>query len=445
MPLRRPFAPPDRISGPRAISPQARSTIRLALVACCVVATVAALLVVSLHTRTVESALDDAAAHTLRDYTGYAGRLLGSEMLRRFSEQRMRVLAPVLGSTQGKGPPPTLDEIVRLGERELHFSPRPDSGRGYFRLDLPTGRFQGVGAALGPLGTTIADTLRVLARHPATTPDPSLLVIERDGTPFTVAYATYTDPHGQPQAVYGFSYTRALGVAHWAATVFRETPLLPTSYAGARWNYDTTSIRPGEVRNDSLLSVRVGDRSGRLLWRSPAGGTGGRDDIREHAIISTSAGGLTIETAIRPGGQPALVPAVVRGAQRWSLRAMLVLIVMLAAISLVALLSERAVARARRTEAMQQLALGLRHELNNALASVLLNAEMMIEEPDLGESTRERILAITEQAERMRDVLRRLEKRERLDVIVPYLDEGFMVDLSAREGDPLTSEARRGT
>jgi hypothetical protein len=54
-------------------------------------------------------------------------------------------------------------------------------------------------------------------------------------------------------------------------------------------------------------------------------------------------------------------------------------------------------------------------------------------------------VAITEQAERMRDVLRRLEKRERLDVIVPYLGEGFMVDLSARDGDPLTTESPRGT
>jgi hypothetical protein len=445
MPFRRPFAAPDRISGPRAISPQARSTIRLALVACCVVATVAALLVVSLHTRTVESALEDAAAHTLRDYTGYAGRLLGSEMLRRFSEQRMRVLAPVIGSTRRQGPPPSLEEIVRLGEHELQFGARPDSGRGYFRLDLRSGRLDGVGAALGPLGERIADTLRVLSRHPATTPDPSLLVLEPGGVPYTVAYATYSNPAGGPQAIYGFSYTRAIGVAHWAATVFRETPLLPTSYAGARWNYDTTTVRPGEVRNDSLLAVRVSDRSGRLLWRSPAGEMGSDDDIREHAVISTSAGGLTIETTIRPGGQPALLPAVVRRAQRWSLRAMLVLIVMLAAISLVALLSERAVARARRTEAMQQLALGLRHELNNALASVILNAELVLEEPGLDEPIRERILAVTEQAERMRGVLRRLEQRERLDVIVPYLGEGFMVDLSAREGDPLTSEARRGT
>jgi hypothetical protein len=410
-----------------------------------VVATVAALLVVSLHTRKVESALDDAAAHTLRDYTGYAGRLLGSEMLRRFSEQRMRVLAPVIGSTRSRGPAPSLAEIVRIGERELRFGPRPDSGRGYFRLDLRSGRLEGVGAAVGPLGERIADTLRVIVRHPSTSPDPSLLVLEPDGVPYTVAYATYSDPAGRPQAIYGFSYTRALGVAHWAATVFRETPLLPTSYAGARWNYDTTTVRPGEIRNDSLLAVRVGDRSGRLLWRSPAGEMGSGDDIREHAVISTSAGGLTIETAIRPGGQPALLPAVVRHAQRWSLRAMLVLIVMLAAISLVALLSERAVARARRAEAMQQLALGLRHELNNALASVILNAELVMEEPGLEEPVRERILTVIEQAERMRGVLRRLEQRERLDVIVPYLDEGFMVDLSARDGDPLTSEARRDT
>jgi hypothetical protein len=438
-------ANPARISGPRALSPQARSTIRLALVGCCVVATAAALLVVTLHSRTTEAALDDAAARTLRDYTGYAGRLLGSEMLRRFSEQRARVLAPVIGTTGRQGPPPSLDEIVRQGQQELQFGPNLDPGRGYFRLDIGSGKLTGVAAVSGPLADQIADTLRAIAHLRGGGSDPSLLVLERVPASLTVAYATWSDAAGRPRAIYGFTYSRAAGVAYWAERVFRETPLLPTSYAGARWNYDTTTVRPGEVKNDSLLAVRVGDRAGRLLWQSPGGELAGSEDIRERAVISTSAGGLTIETALRPGGQPALLPSVVRRAQRWSMRALLVLTVMLALISLVALLSERAVARARRAEAMQQLALGLRHELNNALASVLLDAEMIVEEPGIDDAIRERIRAISEQAERMRTVLRRLEHRERLDVIVPYLGEGFMVDLSAREGDPLTTEAPRDT
>jgi signal transduction histidine kinase len=80
---------------------------------------------------------------------------------------------------------------------------------------------------------------------------------------------------------------------------------------------------------------------------------------------------------------------------------------------------------------MQQLALGLRHEINNALASVMLNAELFAEEDGLDAEQRARVVAIVEQSDRMRRVLRRLEKAERFDVVVPYLNEGYMVDLSA--------------
>ena len=83
-----------------------------------------------------------------------------------------------------------------------------------------------------------------------------------------------------------------------------------------------------------------------------------------------------------------------------------------------------------RAATRQQLALGLRPELNNALASVLLNAEMLGEDKALDQANRERLMAIVEQADRMRGVLRRLEKTDRLDVVVPYLNEGYMVDLS---------------
>ena len=139
-----------------------------------------------------------------------------------------------------------------------------------------------------------------------------------------------------------------------------------------------------------------------------------------------------VETALLPAGEPTLIPNIVRRAQRWSLRALLALTIMLAAVSLIALGGERAGARARRANAMKQLALGLRHELNNALASVMLNAELLSED-QLDAAQRERLDAIIEQADRMRNVLRRLEKSERLDVMVPYLNEGFMVDLSAAE------------
>jgi signal transduction histidine kinase len=113
---------------------------------------------------------------------------------------------------------------------------------------------------------------------------------------------------------------------------------------------------------------------------------------------------------------------------------------LLSAVALIALRRERLGARSRRAEAMQQLALGLRHEINNALASVMLNAELLAEEDGLDAEQRSRLVAIVEQSRRMRNVLRKLEKAEHFDVVVPYLNEGYMVDLSTTaEGTP-TSE-----
>lgn len=423
------------------LSPQALTSLRLTFVALSVLATVAILVGVTLQVRRSEEVLAQTAARTLHDYTGYAGRLMGSEMLRRFSEQRTRVLAPVIGSAGRNVPPPPLEDIVRRGEREL-ASRGADSGRGYFRLDVATGALEARGMVRGELARRIADTLRVLAHHPGAVPDPGVVVLDASGFPLTVAFASLRDAHGETTTVYGFTCSRALAIGYWAREVFRDTPLLPPSFAGQRWNYDTTRVQPGEVVNDALLSVRVTDRAGRVFWQS-TGSPSPTTAIRERAVISTSAGGLIVETTLRAGREPALVPAALRSVRRWWIGAVIALAGMLAAVSLLALSSERAVARAHRAEAMEQLALGLRHELNNALATVLLNAELLSEQRDIDPDTRERVLAIAEQSERMRSVLRRLERRDRLDVIVPYLDEGYMVDLSTPEGEALTGEARR--
>ena len=422
--------PAPRRSVP-SLSPEGHSSVRLAIVAATVLATAGVLALVTLEARRAERALEEASTHTLRDYTGYAGRMMGAELLRRFSEQRSFILAPVTGSSGRAVPEPALDEVAERGREYFTAYPaRPDSGLGYFRVDLRSGRMEGNGAARGEFALRIADTLRTLATTTPVTSTPDILVLTRGTTPHSVAFARLLDRGGTPTAFYGFTYTRSAGVAAIAERVFRETPLLPTSFAGARWNYDTTQVRPGEVVNDSLLWMRIMDRSGNVMWQSSAR-VARNAAPGERVVLSTAAGGFDVEASIKPAGAPTLIPSVVARAQRWSLRALLVLAMLLAAVSLLVLRQERLGAQARRTEAMQQLALGLRHELNNALASVMLNAELMSEERSLTDDQRERMKAIVEQSERMRDVLRRLEKSEQFDVVVPYLNEGYMVDLSA--------------
>jgi signal transduction histidine kinase len=222
--------------------------------------------------------------------------------------------------------------------------------------------------------------------------------------------------------------------------VYREVPLLPVSFAGTRWNYDTTRVRNGEVLNDSLLAMRVRDRLGRLLWKTPdADVVLSKSPYGARTVLSTAAGGFVVEAAMRPVAGKSLIPTIVRSTQRWTLRALIALALLLVVVSLIALRGERQDAHARRVEGMQQLALGLRHEINNALASMLLNAELLNEEQSLTAEQHERLDAIVEQAERMRKVVRRLERSDKLDV-VPYLNEGLMVDLSTTKERDVISE-----
>jgi len=425
-------APFLRQSREWSFAPQTRSNMRLAIVASTVLITVVVLVIATIEARRADRALAVAAAHTLRDYAGYAGRTMGAEVLRRFSEQRAIILSPVSGSARRNVPEPTLDEIVARGEKyfaALH--PPGDLDLGYFRVDFRTKAVQGRGAMRGEFAARVADTLTNLLAHRPNMSEPSVLVVEEDGVPRSVAYASLIGKDGQPVAAYGFAYARAVGISAIAARAFRETPLLPISFAGTRWNYDTTAVRAGEVENDSLLGVRITDRAGHVFWQSDRVAATAGTPYTETVILSTTPGGIVVQVALRPGSAPSLIPNAVRRSQRTYVQALFALTVLLSIVSLLALRRERLGARSRRVEAMQQLALGLRHEINNALASVMLNAELLAEEDNLDKEQAARLAAIVEQADRMRSVLRRLEKAELFDVVVPYMNEGYMVDLSA--------------
>lgn len=402
---------------------------RLAVVAGSLVLTVGVLLVITLQAQRAQVAEEDAAAQTLRDYAGYAGRMMGAEILRRFAEQRAAILAPVTTGNSRSGPP-LLADIKRNGD--AYFSalePRGDTNVAYFRVEPANGHVESAGEISSPLAAEIADTVRSVIASSPWDPKRNLLVLGHGAASRSVALAALMDVRGKVSSVYGYTYDRTHAVSIVAARVFKETPLLPTSYTGAKWDYDTVWARNSNVGNDAFVAVRIIDRVGHTLWASDSARIIDGSPFRERVTIRTSPGGMIFETAMASSSEQYLIPTVVRSAQTWSTRALLALTVLLLIVSLVALQGERLGARERRAEAMQQLALGLRHEINNALASVLLNAELLREEETLDASQRERLLAMVEQLDRMRGVLRKLEKIDGLDV-VPYLNEGYMVDLS---------------
>jgi len=213
-------APFLRQSREWSFAPQTRSNMRLAIVASTVLITVVVLVIATIEARRADRALAVAAAHTLRDYAGYAGRTMGAEVLRRFSEQRAIILSPVSGSARRNVPEPTLDEIVARGEKyfaALH--PPGDLDLGYFRVDFRTKAVQGRGAMRGEFAARVADTLTNLLAHRPNMSEPSVLVVEEDGVPRSVAYASLIGKDGQPVAAYGFAYARAVGISSSAFQV----------------------------------------------------------------------------------------------------------------------------------------------------------------------------------------------------------------------------------
>lgn len=88
--------------------------------------------------------------------------------------------------------------------------------------------------------------------------------------------------------------------------------------------------------------------------------------------------------------------------------------------------------------ALRQLALGLRHELNNALAGLILETELLSAGAGPGHGRyRESVRSIQGQVWRIHEVLRRLDDVDALRT-KPYLDRGLMIDLSgpAAAGPP---------
>src|SRR5260221_107596 len=149
--------------------------------------------------------------------------------------------------------------------------------------------------------TRIADTLRALRLASAFPAVQGIFAVPCEGVPCSVASVPLVSRDGRVAAIYGYTYTRSRGMAAVAKRVFRETPLLPISFSGTRWNYDTTQVRSGEVTNDSLLAIRIKDRGERLLWETPgAARVFAQSPYTGRAGFSTLTGGFAIESALEP-------------------------------------------------------------------------------------------------------------------------------------------------
>ncbi|MEO7041316.1 MAG: histidine kinase dimerization/phospho-acceptor domain-containing protein [Gemmatimonadaceae bacterium] len=396
---------------------------RSALVVACLAGTVIVCGILATEVREANAALYAASSRTMGDYATAAGRVLGTEAIRRDMEFRTRLFGPLMGTVFVDGSVPSLSSFAQRAEslyKAASFAPDPN--RGYLRVEIDTRKWEGVMA--------MADTARANLVIDATIarlngiPQSSILKLPgaTGAIIFTSRAAAGSD--GKRYA-YAITQTRASNFRHAMQETMQSVPLLPPSFAGTAWNMNLPAAA-GIPANDSLIGVRISAADGALLYASPNWYGG---PYRGSYKFQTGPDGFTVETVLRPSLAALLVPAVVRAAGRSVYIGLGLVGFFLLAVSLIAFWGEMSHQSSERARHIEQLTTGLRHELNNALASVMLEAQMLAASDDASTDSRYAGASIAEQAERMRKVLRRLDHVDHLPV-VSYFEGKSMVNLA---------------
>ena len=397
---------------------------RAALVVACLAGTVVVCGILATEVRQANAALHAASTRTLGDYATAAGRVLGTEAIRRDNEFRTRLFGPLMGTVLVDGAVPSLSSFAQRAESLYKADAfAPDPYRGYLRVELKTRKWEGVMAMADTVSANLVIDA-VIARLNGAQNSPTLVL---PGAPGRIIFASrvVAGSDGKRYA-YATTQTRASNFKHAMQATMQTVPLLPPSFTGTAWNMNLTPEAAGNPANDSLIGVRIVAADGALMYASPHWYGG---PYRGSYKFQTGADGFTVETVLRPSLATLLVPAVVRSAGRSVYIGLGLVAFFLLAVSLIAFWGEMSHQTSERARHIEQLTTGLRHELNNALASVMLEAQMLAASDDASPDSRYAGASIAEQAERMRKVLRRLDHVDHLPV-VSYFEGKSMVNLA---------------
>ncbi len=374
--------------------------------------------------RQANASLHATTSQTLRGYATTAGRVLGTEAIRRSNDFRGRLFGPLMGTVLVDGDAPPLAAFALRADSlyaDEHYA--ADPLRGYLRLDVRTGRWEAAGALSDSvLARTVVDTAFARARSPHKS---GSILFSRSSTPLTVATALVADANGH-RYMYIVAQSRATNFQHAIRETMETVPLLPPSFTGAVWNMDQQLSAANRNANYAMIGVRIIAADGTLLYASPNWFAG---TYTGSYTLQSGPGSFRIQTVLRPDLESRLVPAAVRTAGKFLYVGLVLVGCFLLAVSLIAFRGELSHQMSQRALSMQRLTTGLRHELNNSLASVLLEAQMLAASENASPDSRHAGAAIAEQADRMSKVLRRLENVDRLPV-VNYFDGKSMLDLA---------------
>lgn len=420
------------------MQPGANSSVRswrAILVVACLVGTTIVCAILASEVHQANRALQATTSQTLRDYATTAGRVLGTETIRRSNDFRAKLFGPLMGTVVVDGEAPPLTTFAERAE-SLYAAEKyaPDALRGYLRLDVRSKRWEGLLAMSDTsVAHAVVDTIFARARSGIRSP---LLMVHGITAPMLTSVAAVADRDGR-QYMYVVTQARSVNFQHAVQQTMETVPLLPPSFTGTALNLDAAGNGSSRQANDSLLGVRIIAADGALLYASTHWY---RTQYRGSYSFQTGPSGFTIETALRPDLERRLVPAAVRSAGKSLYIGLGLLAIFLLSASLVAFWGEMSHQTTERTRRMQQLTTGLRHELNNALASVMLESQMLAASDDASPDSRYAGAAIAEQAERMSKVLRRLDDVDRLP-LVSYFDGKSMVDLAGNAPTQATAQA----
>jgi hypothetical protein len=411
-----------------------RRSWRAALVVACLAGTLVVCAILATEVREANAALYAASSRTLSDYATAAGRVLGTEAIRRDNEFHVRLFGQLMGTVVVDRKVPPLSSFAQRAE-SLYTAEgfAADPNRGYLRVDLRTRKWDGLMALIDTArANLLIDTIAARVRTHGGSP-----LLAFPGVQDRIIYASTTVAGADGRAfVYAITQTRAANFKHAMQATMETVPLLPPSFTGTAWNMAIPGGAANPPANDSLIGVRITAADGNLLYASPHWFGGAYQGSYK---FQSGPDGFSVETALRPSLATRLVPAVVRAAGRSVYIGLGLVACFLLAVSLIAFWGEMSHQTSERERHMQQLTTGLRHELNNALASVMLEAQMLAASDDASPDSRYAGAAIAEQAERMRKVLRRLDNVEHLPV-VNYFEGKSMLDLTDER--PVADKAR---
>jgi len=305
------------------------------------------------HRATAERALHDYAAVAAWELVagvsdeiqnGLAGALAPVTRARATSPYELLPAPAVLA--------PSADNVLRCA------NPADDAGRFYFRIDFRDGSLATAGAVPSAAERAwLTDSMAVQVRR-VYQPDWTYALMlggPAEERMNAVAYAVKYAEHGAPIAAYGFVTCGDVVGPELIRRVIARRALLPTSVSGG-------------TGNDSLVSITVRDRVGRVLFQSERGAL----SPYSADVPLTQVGPLFVHAAIRENAVELLaLGSIPRTRVPWLL-GLLALTAALIGVTVLQLRREHELARLR-----ADFISSVSHELRTPLSQILLFAETL--------------------------------------------------------------------